>query len=152
MAEVKSRELGQVIATRSLRMSGRRRPILVQLGAPSHSGPDEWRCPYNIALGRSKVRYGYGVDSFQALCSALGAIYRELLKSKRAISAEFASPGITGFSPVIPFFLGSKFFRKIELLMEHEIAERARVAQLAYRQARGARPRKRAKHARNSSR
>jgi hypothetical protein len=71
----------------------------------------------------SKVQYGYGADAFQSLLSALSGIYQVLGKSKRKLSWGLANSGLTGFSPIVPFFMGTRFFRKVERMVEEQIRE-----------------------------
>lgn len=123
MAGRAAKELGVVIATRRLRVDRKgRSAVVVRLGMPRHRSPTEWRCPFHISgLGVRRVQYGIGIDAFQALLVGLGGIYQSLEKSGLTVTWEFADLGITGFSPIIPHFMGQQFFRKVERMIEDQL-------------------------------
>lgn len=72
--------LGEVIATRELRFhskDGGSVDLLVEIGrpVPDPEHQDTFVCPYRISgLGPQEVGFREGVDSFQALSSALASI------------------------------------------------------------------------------
>ena len=66
-----------VIATRELRLVGKRKKVLVvKLGRPKElPGGSDWLCPFEISGKELCVRsFAGGVDGFQALQYALGMI------------------------------------------------------------------------------
>ena len=74
--------VGEVIAERRLvlvRSDGSKREILVMLGKPQRFPGSDCYCPYQIVgFSTQNVRYGAGVDGFQALQLALRQIATEL--------------------------------------------------------------------------
>ena len=78
---------GRSIATRTMTIHGRRKPVVISLGRPE---PDpeaihgDWRCPVRISgLGPPRLRFGRGIDAFQSLITALEVI-RYTLEPHRA--------------------------------------------------------------------
>lgn len=72
MNVTKSRDLGMVIAERSLSyvVPGEEpRTVVVRLGAPQeYPGKEGWYCPWQIlGVGTEDVKEAAGVDAFQAL-------------------------------------------------------------------------------------
>jgi hypothetical protein len=99
-------ELGQVVAERRLRVSGRPDlEVWVRLGMPCpfpDDPNDNYYCPYQITgVGDAKVRYAGGVDSLQALELALHilpAALDRLRKQNPGLAWEDGPEGEYGFS------------------------------------------------------
>lgn len=118
--EPKASSLGRVIASRTLRTQGiPKSKIVVSIGLPKRHPRLDWECPFLIdGVGESKVESGYGVDSMQALFSALQGIRadiegRELfwLDRKRGT-----------FLPILaPTGLGKEFEQRVQRAIEREI-------------------------------
>ncbi len=74
-------ELGEAIATRVLTLESgapNRSEVIISLGKPQADGRDVY-CTYAIkGSGRDKVMRVYGVDGFQAVTLALGALRVEI--------------------------------------------------------------------------
>src|SRR5262245_45066137 len=75
------------IASRTLRIRGRRNPVVVSLGVPEldpKSDHGDWRVAFHITgLGSPRLRFGYGIDAFQSIVVALEGI-RHTLEPHRA--------------------------------------------------------------------
>jgi hypothetical protein len=97
----------------------------VSLGQPR---PDkkpggDWECPFRISgSGVSIVEFGYGVDSMQALTTALDGI-RALLDENFG-SLEWEENA--GFQRSIPILFGAAFSRRLERLVDREINRHVR--------------------------
>jgi hypothetical protein len=77
----------------------------------------DWECPFRIqGAGVSSVEFGYGVDSMQALTTALEGI-RALLDEKFG-SLEWKEDA--GFQRLIPIGFGAAFSRRLERLVDRE--------------------------------
>ena len=119
---------GPTIARRRLvTLDGQGMRVLVSLGKPRWNGR-EWECPFRVrARGVSDVEFGYGVDSVQALTTALDGI-RALLDQKfGALAWEGFLPDDSGFQrqiPITPF--GGAFSRRLERLVDREYRNRVR--------------------------
>ena len=77
--------LGRVIAVRRLRVPGHpTRAVTVRIGVPRRLGGGwDWGCPIEISgLGAPRLRYGLGVDAFQALQLSLDYIANRIAKAK----------------------------------------------------------------------
>jgi hypothetical protein len=97
--------------------------VVVSLGAPrKRRGQTDWECPFRIrGAGLTRVEYGYGVDSVQALTTALEGIRALLDNSGQSLSWEDVLPDETGFQRLIPISFGTAFSRRLERLLDREI-------------------------------
>ena len=107
-------ELGEVIAKRRLRVTGR--PdldvwVVVGKPRPLPDGPDgDCYCPYQVTgIGDEKVRYAVGIDSIQALELAIHILPTELDRLRKGhpgLRWEDAAEGAYGFSKAVSAFAG----------------------------------------------
>jgi hypothetical protein len=95
------------------------------LGQPRQSKSDknEWECPFRIrGRGSALVEFGYGVDSMQALTTALEGI--RVILDERFESFQWEDGGAliahSGFQRQIPL-LGAAFTRRLERLVDREL-------------------------------
>ena len=121
------RQFGPVIAERQLVSRGNAAArVRVFLGKPrpdKREGGD-WECPFRIrGRGVSVVEFGYGVDSMQALTTALEGI-RVLLDQKFGSVVWCEDGGAlvdhSGFQRQLPL-LGGTFTRRLERLVDSEL-------------------------------
>ena len=70
------RRIGTILAERRLAEQVSGKVVRVSLGAPRPGTDDaDWECPFRIhGAGISRVEFGYGIDSMQALTTALDGI------------------------------------------------------------------------------
>ena len=70
------RRIGTILAERQLAEQVSGKVVRVSLGAPRPGTDDaDWECPFRIhGAGISRVEFGYGIDSMQALTTALDGI------------------------------------------------------------------------------
>jgi hypothetical protein len=118
------RAFGPVIAER--RLVSRKDEALrvrVSLGRPRPGQSEgEWECPFRIqGPGASVVEFGYGVDSMQALTTALEGI-RAIIDEKFTSLAWDGLLDDTGFQRFIPITFGRAFSRRLERLVDRECA------------------------------
>jgi hypothetical protein len=139
------RRIGPVLAERRLVVRGSGEVVRVSLGAP-RPGTDgaEWACPCRIhGAGISRVEFGYGMDSMQALTTALEGIRVLLDESGLALGWKMGPgrqdiwDGETGFARSIPMALGGAFSRRLERLFFRKIGlETQRLERRATRKSR----------------
>jgi hypothetical protein len=114
--------LDRVIARRVLAEQGSDQETVVTLGAPRCIPGGEWICPFLInPVIDSRVQFGYGVDSVQALQSALQGIHAGLKKTGRKL--KWMGIAGTGFPAQIPGLMGGKRFEsrlEAEILREQK--------------------------------
>jgi hypothetical protein len=112
---------GPIIAERrlvALDREGER--VRVKLGMPRWNG-SEWECPFRIrGAGVSALEFGYGVDSVQALTTALEGIRSVLDQKFGSLAWEDALPDDSGFQRFIPIAFGGRFSRRLERLVDGE--------------------------------
>jgi hypothetical protein len=121
------RAFGPTIAERNLVSHDHEATLVrVSLGTPRWNGT-EWECPFRIrSAGVSEVEYGRGVDSMQALTTAVDGI-RVALESKfGALSWEGVFPHQSGFQRSIPLSLDPAFSRRVERLVDREFERHLR--------------------------
>ena len=109
------RPFGPTIAERHLVSRDREAArVRVSLGTPRWNG-SEWECPFRIrSAGGSEVEFGRGLDSMQALTTAVEGL-RVALESKfGALSWEGVFPHHSGFQRAIPLSLDPAFSRRVE--------------------------------------
>jgi hypothetical protein len=117
-------KLGEVIAERRLVVrDSNNKPVIVSLGTPRRRRDQrDWECPFRIkGDGISKLEYGYGIDSIQALTTALEGIRAVLDESGQSLSWEDVLPDDTGFQRFIPISFGTAFSRRLERLVDREM-------------------------------
>jgi hypothetical protein len=118
--------LGTVICTRQLvRESDNKRKVtaVVQIGRPRRQNQN-WICPFYISrIGLREPILAYGEDSFQALTTALAGIRVTTEKSGVRWSWVYGKKGDIGFPRFVPMGFGVNFSRKIERLIDRELAE-----------------------------
>jgi hypothetical protein len=120
--------IGTVIAERRLVVRDSGELVRVSLGAPRRrQGEADWACPFRIhGAGISRVEHGYGVDSMQALTTALEGIRVLLDESGLALGWKGIFDDETGFARSIPIALGGAFSRRLERLLDREIRQHVR--------------------------
>ena len=122
------RPFGPVIGVRRLSRAGSQK-VTVSLGKPRRmkSGKD-WECPFRIAgLGTRGIQYGYGVDAVQALTTAFEGIRVTLERSGKRLSWIGGNPGDPGFERPVPSALGLKFLRRLNRMIDRQVAQFVRV-------------------------
>lgn len=122
------RPFGPIIAVRQLSGAGSRK-VTVSLGKPRRmKRGEDWECPFRIrGLGGSAVQYGYGVDAIQALTTALEGIRVTLERSGKRLSWIGGNPGDSGFERPVPSALGVDFSRRLNRIIDREVAQFVRV-------------------------
>jgi hypothetical protein len=123
------RGFGEVIAKRTLHVGdGGTGTVVVSLGRPRPSGFDlEWECPFRIkGPALETVEFGRGIDAMQALVTALDGIRYVLDQTGLTLSWKDGIPDHTGFQRGIPVSLGATFAKRLERLVDREIARRVR--------------------------
>ena len=122
------RRIGTILAERELAEQVSGKVVRVSLGAPRPRADGDFECPFRIhGAGMSRVEFGYGIDSMQALSDALQGIRVRLDESSLALGWKFG-PGRqdiwhdeTGFARSIPIVLGAALSRRLERLFFREI-------------------------------
>jgi len=115
--------IGTVIADRRL-VAPDGRAVRVVVGVPRrHRNGVDWACPFRIhGAGVSRVERGYGVDSMQALTTALEGIRVVLDETGLALGWNLGRGAIvageTGFIRALPLGFGPVFRRRIERLVD----------------------------------
>jgi hypothetical protein len=138
------RDLGPIVAKRVLRTDSGRK-VEVRLGKPSRAA-NHWRCPFQlVGLYDDQVFSGGGIDSFQALYSALEGIRTKIAESRLRLYVPETEPPYLGFPMFIPEFLGLDVYEKLERLVLDRIERMIRKWKLEFerRVRRGSRGRKR---------
>ena len=118
-----SRKFGPVIGERRLTTRGPRpKAVTITLGKPRlPKGERDWECPFRIAGGGIRVlEYGYGVDSIQAVATALQGIRHFLDKSGKSFEWLGMPMDDGGFMQFIPM-LRPRLIRRLEKLVEAEV-------------------------------
>jgi hypothetical protein len=135
MAAVKKR-LGEIIAERKLVVGDRgTRTVVVSLGRPRPAGVDlEWECPFRIkGAGLDTVEFGRGIDAMQALVTALEGIRYVLDQTGLALTWKDGIPDHTGFQRGIPVVLGATFAKRLERLVDREVARHVRTLETRHK-------------------
>ena len=123
------RRIGTILAERQLAEQGSGKVVRVSIGAPRPgTGGADWECPFRIhGAGISRVEFGYGVDSMQALTTALDGIRALLDEAGLALGWKVGAgrdaiwQGETGFARSIPIALGAQVSKRMERLFFREI-------------------------------
>lgn len=116
--------MGSLVCKREFVIAGSGRSASVSLYAPERHADDEWRCKVEYRIGRKRARQTIiGVDGFQALQLALKCIRRRLDESELPLSWIGGENGDLGFPRMVPTALGHAFARRIDELIEREVAE-----------------------------
>jgi hypothetical protein len=126
-------ELGRPIARRTLTEEGvTGRKIVVSIGLPRPdrlSKHGEWECPFLIeGVGESKVETTYGVDSLQALISAITGVRVRLEQTGRNLF--WLDPNLGTDIPLnVPSVYGKRLVERVSRAIEREIVRvwRARI-------------------------
>ena len=123
------RRIGTILAERELadRTSGK--VVRVSLGVPRARTADaDWECPFRISgAGISRLECGRGIDSMQALTTALDFIRVLLDESGLALGWKMGAGrqdiwhDETGFARSIPIALGPAITRRLEGVVDREI-------------------------------
>lgn len=125
------RPFGTIIGVRRLSRAGSQKGPTVILGKPRRMRDGEdWECPFRIeGLGsRSRgIQYGYGVDAIQALTTALEGIRVTFEQSGKRLSWIGGRPGDPGFERPVPTSLGLEFSRRLNRIIDREIARFVRI-------------------------
>jgi hypothetical protein len=91
-------------------------------------GGEDWECPFRIEGLRTRgIQYGYGVDAVQALTTALEGIRVTLERSGKRLSWIGGAPGDPGFERPVPTSLGLDFSRRLNRMIDREIARFVRI-------------------------
>ena len=123
------RRIGTILAERELAEQVTGKVVRVSLGAPRPRTEDaDWECPFRIhGAGISRVEFGYGIDSMQALTTALDGIRVRLDESGLALGWKVGAGrqdiwhDETGFARSVPIVLGPALKRRLERLFDSEI-------------------------------
>jgi hypothetical protein len=114
------------IATRHLARTDTGAAVTVQLGRPRVRRTGEFECPYRVrGLGRAKIGRALGEDSVQALQLAFEAVRLEL-EPHVAILTWYGARGETRFPQYVPYSLGGRFRKRLEIMVNREIEREAR--------------------------
>ena len=114
------RRIGTILAERQLAEQVSGKVVKVSLGVPRPITDDaDWECPFRISgAGISRVEFGRGIDSMQALTTALDFIRVLLDESGLALGWKMGAGrqdiwhGETGFARSIPIALGAAMTRR----------------------------------------
>jgi hypothetical protein len=129
--------IGTVLAERRLVTAGDGAAVRVAIGVPrrDRDGVD-WACPFRIhGAGVSRVEYGYGVDSMQALATALEGIRVALDQTGLALGWNVGGGAVledeTGFTrSIFAIGFGPAFRRRVERLafrlLDREVTQEVR--------------------------
>jgi hypothetical protein len=100
------------------------RSLVVTIGTPSPDPePGTWACEFQIeGIPDDRIRRGYGVDSLQALQSAIQGVKATIAESGLVASWN-SEPGDIGIPATIPTYEGSGFAQRIELMIEREVVD-----------------------------
>jgi len=108
-------------------------PVVVTVWAPEPDVPPDWRCAFEITgIAETHRDYGHGIDSMQALQSALRGV-RSFLDKHLSRLKWSGETGHIGFPKTIPEAFGNAFERRIELLIQREIQRSTRMRRTARR-------------------
>lgn len=124
-----------VIATRTLKVEGRKRPAVVTFHAPRQTGDEEWACAWRVT-GMRKARDAYGVDAVQALSLALQAVRQHLDDSSLRYTWLGLDSGNHGIEQTIFTCYGMDFARRMARMIERETTRYVRRHVLVRRQRR----------------
>jgi hypothetical protein len=129
-------QMKHLVAVRRVRKGGSsRQEVVVWLGKPRKVSREEWVCPYHVSgTWIKKSQYAHGIDSFQALLLALEGIRVVLEKSGKQLEWAGGELGDHGFPRFVPTFYGLRFVRRLNRLIDREVARFARVAKARSRQ------------------
>jgi hypothetical protein len=140
------RRFGPILAERLLGEPGSAKVVRVSLGTP-RPGADgvDWECPFRLhGAGISRVEFGYGIDSMQALMTALDGIRWLIDESGLALGWKVGAgrhdiwDEETGFARSISIGFGTAFRKRMERLIDRELQRN--VQRLAHRSTRKSKP------------
>lgn len=129
--------LGTVIAVRQLAIAGApEASVRVRLGKPRKDrATGDYFCPFVIqGLGKEEVQQAWGIDSMQALQSAMQAIRFALAPHAKKLAWVGSPADGLGFPMTIPELFGTKFSRRLEGLVERETNRFGRALERAHKQ------------------
>lgn len=113
-----------LIATRAFNLQGQKRDVVVTMGTPEldpKSPHGDWRCPFRISgLRSSRLRYGYGVDAFQSLLSALAGI-RNTLEPYRTELSWIGGQLDSAFPRFVPGGFPGRLAERIEKFIDDQV-------------------------------
>jgi hypothetical protein len=140
------RRIGTILAERQLAEQVSGKVVKVSLGVPRPITDDaDWECPFRISgAGISRVEFGRGIDSMQALTTALDFIRVLLDETGLALGWKMGAGrqdiwhDETGFARSIPIALGPAITRRLERVVDREI--QGEVQRLERRSKRTSRP------------
>lgn len=118
-----ARALGTVVAERILKVVGAEDSLVrIRVGKPRKDrSSGDYFCPFVIeGLQEDLVRQAWGIDSMQALHSAMQAIRLMLAPHARKLTWEGGDRGNLGLPMTIPDLFGARFSRRLEVLVERE--------------------------------
>jgi hypothetical protein len=111
------------MAERVLRVVGSREStVRVRLGRPRRDrSSGDYFCPFAIeGLEEDTVHQAWGMDSMQALQSAMQAIRLVLAPHTKRLRWDGREQGSLGFPMAIPEIFGVRFSRRLERMVEQE--------------------------------
>jgi hypothetical protein len=129
-ANVVAGSVGTIVAERTLTLVGRAAAqVRVVIGKPRKDrGSSDYFCPYRLeGMGEGQPQQAWGVDSVQALQSAMQAIRVQLEPHTDNLQWLGGRGGSLGFPKVIPDVLGPKLTRRLEKMVERELDRHARM-------------------------
>jgi hypothetical protein len=119
--------IGTVIAERTLHWrDSPERKVVVSLGKPRRTrGTPDWECPFRIhGVGIRGIKYGRGVDAFQAVTTSLQGIRYFLDRSGIRLAWTGIFDDQTGFQQIMPLLPEADVGRRLERLVEREMKRR----------------------------
>jgi hypothetical protein len=136
-----ARSFGRVLGQRKLVRAGSRGGgAVVLLGRPSKRKDGDWECPFRITtLRNSRTQYGYGVDSIQALTTALEGIRVTLEGSRERLTWIGGEPGDHGFERLVTTSFGRTFTKRLNRLIDREILRMVKLLKDRHRAAKARR-------------
>lgn len=120
---------GTIVAERTLTLVGRTAAqVRVIIGKPKKDrGSSDYFCPYRLeGIGEGQLQQAWGVDSVQALQSAMQAIRVQLESHTNELEWLGGRGGSLGFPKVIPDVFGPKLTLRLEKMVERELDRHAR--------------------------
>ena len=124
--------IGTVMAERRLALRDGGGTVRVAIGVPRRDrNGGHWVCPFRIhGAGISRVEYGAGMDSMQALTTALDGTRALLDESGLALGWDLGDgvvwTGETGFARSVPIGFGAAYARRVGRLMDRELEREVR--------------------------
>lgn len=126
--------LGTVVAERILRIVGpHEATVRIRFGKPRKDrSSGDFFCPFLIeGLEEETVRQAWGMDSMQALQSAMQAVRLALAPHARRLKWDGGAQGTLGFPMAVPDLFGARFSRRLERIVERETNQHGRALERA---------------------